>query len=695
MRSRYAAIAALCMALVGAMSREAPARRVPRDEPPVEGASPASASFRSYQAHIAAAEKSLRLDDARELRRWLETAPPEHRGWEWRYLHEVQDRSSRTVSLPVVPRRVASFAGGRMLAVVAGEEVRLLSYPSLETLGTLAGHGDAVYRAEPSPDGSKIVTVSRDATSRVWDVASRSEISSIDLANPAVAAVAFDPKGLEVATCAWERDEGKVHGVVWIWDAKTGEVRVRRRVGVKPLSSISYTPDGTTIVVGSWDGCIHLLDSDANERDRIVLPDEGVYNAINDIAVDPSGRWIAAGTKDRTIRVLGVESGELVATLRGHTESVETVAFTDDGGLLASGSGDTTVRWWRTADWSAAGTLRGHRSTVSGAAWERGSSEIVTASRDGTIRVWDRATAGAEQLDIDVGTRGTYSALLSPDGRRIAVACFDGSLRLFDSETGEMVANWSAHPGSTCNSVDFSADGSRLVSCSWEERVRVWDPQSGEMLAVLELETGAYSCAVSPDGSRVALSTSSVEVWDIDEARLIHRLEEPSASPRRLAFSPNGANLIVGWSHGVAIVYDATTGVTVGRLEGHEGRVEAVAFTSDSQRVVTGDGGGVVRVFPIRGGASIHATDTGDRAVNHVAVRGDRIAAATDRLWILDLSRGGRLLERFPHDDTVWHVSWSRDGSRVATCSTDGTVATMTARSLDSRVRSRESDAGR
>jgi hypothetical protein len=73
----------------------------------VRGQADDAASFRSYQAHMAAAEKALRLNEAREQRRWLDGAPEAMRGWEWDYLNGVADTSLRTVVAPDTHIRIA------------------------------------------------------------------------------------------------------------------------------------------------------------------------------------------------------------------------------------------------------------------------------------------------------------------------------------------------------------------------------------------------------------------------------------------------------------------------------------------------------------------------------------------------------------------------------------------------------------
>jgi len=634
---------------------------------------------RAYPAQIAAAEKSLELDDPRELRRWLDATSPNERGWEWEYLNSVADTTLRTVATPEAPIRITMSPRGDAVATVEGSLVRLWSWPALEPLRTIEGHRDAVYRADFSPTGDRLVTVSRDVTSQTWDVQTGKPIASIDLSNPAFAAVTFSPDGHRAATCAWERDDTGVHGVVWIWDAATGEVLHQQRVGIKPLSAIRYTPDGSKILVGSWDGLVHVLAPDATEITRFTLIDEDVYNAVNDIAISPDGKLVAAGSKDRTVSVFDIASGDLVARLRGHQGYVEGVTFSHDGKHLATTSVDTSVRIWNTNDWSVATVLRGATETVRGANWSANDAQIVACSPDKQLLVWDADRNAANQTVIATGASGTYSCVMTPDGSAMAVACYDGWLRLFDTYTGRLVHEWEAHPGSTCHGAQFSADGTLLATCSWDNHVRIWNVETHEQIAALDVGDGVYDCAISPDGQRAAGSGSALKAWRIPSGELLFTATAEGTEPTRLRFSHDGSMITSGWDDGTARVYEASTGNLIAQFGESGNRVEAVCFTDDDSRVVTGDSAGVVRVYPARGGDALHTCDTGGRGIYQVEANRNRIAIAADQLWILDLEQGDLVLGLKPLADSIWNLAWSRDGRRLATCPTQGRIVILDA----------------
>ena len=261
-----------------------------------------------YGATLAAAEKSLRLQEIPDARRWLDHAPTELRGWEWHYLNAQMDDSLHCVSTSQATiTSMAASPDGKLVATSDSQgTVELRDPQTRAVLRKIGDHSEAVYAVRFSPDSRRLVTVSRDVTARVWDVESGGEVSRVELENPGVASTAFAPDGKVVATCSWRLEEHgdqvEVHGVVWLWDPDTGTVVHQRDVGVKPLDSLAWSRDGSYLVVGSWDGLVHVLDGTGQELRTLEMPSSDVYNAVISVAVSPNERWVAAGSKDRTVR---------------------------------------------------------------------------------------------------------------------------------------------------------------------------------------------------------------------------------------------------------------------------------------------------------------------------------------------------------------------------------------------------------
>ena len=178
----------------------------------------------------------------------------------------------------------------------------------------------------------------------------------------------------------------------------------------------------------------------------------------------------------------------------------------------------------------------------------------------------------------DPAKAAVNSVAFSPDGERLAAACGDGTIKVWNCRTGEVVQTLNDNPGFVY-SVAFHPGGKHLAAAGADRKVRVWDLTTAKPVfkcaghAGLDLGT-AYVVAFSPDGRRLAAgSDGAVNVWDWRNRQLppIHTLpgDEKMANSVTVAFSRDGRRLASGgWSGGVRI-WDAETGERLRTLSGH------------------------------------------------------------------------------------------------------------------------------
>ena len=235
----------------------------------------------------------------------------------------------------------------------------------------------------------------------------------------------------------------------------------------------------------------------------------GHQGGVNAVAISPDGETIVSGSWDDTLRLWN-RQGEQLAVLRGHQSSVTAVAISPDGETIVSGSWDDTLRLWNRQGEQLA-VLRGHQDWVNAVAISPDGETIVSGSRDRTLRLWNRQ---GEQLAVLRGHQSSVRAVaISPDGETIVSGSLDDTLRLWNRQ-GEQLAVLRGHQSSV-NTVAISPDGETLVSGSGDNTLRLWNRQ-GEQLAVLRgHQSSVYAVAISPDGETIVSGSSddTLRLW--------------------------------------------------------------------------------------------------------------------------------------------------------------------------------------
>jgi hypothetical protein len=169
--------------------------------------------------------------------------------------------------------------------------------------------------------------------------------------------------------------------------------------------------------------------------------------------------------------------------------------------------------------------IRGHNDRVDSVAFDPDGRRIVTGSDDGTVRVWD-TQSGVELACLRGHTRLVHSVAFDPDGRRLVSWSWDNTVRVWDAQSGAELACLRAN--TCCGTIPFGRHYVGLVTGSDDGTVRVWDAQSGAELAWLRGHTGeVFSVAVAPDGRRLVTGSEdrTARVWDVESGECLEVIE--------------------------------------------------------------------------------------------------------------------------------------------------------------------------
>jgi WD40 repeat protein len=234
---------------------------------------------------------------------------------------------------------------------------------------------------------------------------------------------------------------------------------------------------------------------------------------------------------------------------------VHDLAFSPDGkSLLAAGGapaelGAVEVLSW--PDLKKIDRIKPHKDLVYRVAWSPDGSRWACASADGTCSVFAAASRKRETT-YEGHSRAVLAIAFLPDGKSIVSAGVDQTLQVWDAVTGKMLKNLDNHVASV-NDVAvrprFKPDADPMVvSVSEDRTVRLWQPTTGRLIRFARLKAPPRVVAWSPDGARllVACNDGRVLVMDPDTLEILSNQRGVEGRIHSLAIHPSEHNLLLG-----------------------------------------------------------------------------------------------------------------------------------------------------
>ncbi len=378
-----------------------------------------------------------------------------------------------------VPALAFTSRGTELVSAGADQTIRIWNVKNGQQRALFHGHRSEIYRVTASSDGSLIVSGAKDGTVLAWNANQVPRLSRFDSLPVPVTQLAFMPESdsfLSVDT----------YGNSTLWDSETMQpIEVVTSLG-QDVRKLLVSSDGSRVYATTLGGGIRLLDWPTRQVIATIENETGPTTEL--VGLINRDRSLVFRDADLTIRL--VDSDTLVTGSSWKT-TLNAAPFYNSAGLsgqtnvLAIGGVRAPLHLVDLANGQVDTAPSSHNWGASDIAFSPNGRQFATSSLEGTIRLWDTST-----LEVINELRGhligVNAIVYSPDGQRLASASQgDEAVKLWDATTGQEVATLKGE-GLISDGLAFSPDGNLLVGINAQGKAHIWRAPSLEHISAEE-----------------------------------------------------------------------------------------------------------------------------------------------------------------------------------------------------------------
>jgi WD40 repeat protein len=500
---------------------------------------------------------------------------------------------------------------------------------------SLIGHGDRVWRVV-CPTSTVAISASSDHTLKVWDLTTGTCVRTLvghagDVTALALTAVSTEilSGGADQTMIRWDWQQGQIldqwtSQQGWVWAVAEspstqsslsagdrGQIEAWQRGQSEPSWQLQHRAERiwSLAVVGDRyllaGGDSFQLDLWDLEQRTLAQSIGGYSGRLWCIQTDALARWVITASEDATIRLWDLPTLQPLISLHSQSNWACEVAIPATASSPVVGAfSDGNIYLW-SQNGSLQTILRGHSQPVWSLAVSPLGDRLISGSEDKTLRLWELET-GQCLAQFKGHTSRIWGVAWTPDGNEVISASGDRTLRIWSIDNREARATLTGH-ASRVWTVAVSPDGETVASGGGDRTVKLWQRTTGECLGTL---TGHHSriLSVAFHPSQPILASvggdGCCRLWDLQTQTQQVMIPVPTRMIWSVAWSPDGRFLAMGGDDHQVRVWDTQNQDWQAMLTGHGGCVWSVAFAATGREIVSGSQDGTIRLWDLATHAS-------------------------------------------------------------------------------------------
>lgn len=530
--------------------------------------------------------------------------------------------------------------GSSSLSPERYKEIHILDSNNGKHNRILKGHTAEVTNVIFSNDGKYLASTSYDGTIRLWDIANGKNIriisgdsvlckskTSYESHIQVSHSLGFSPDGRHIVSCFGDRG-------IEVWNAENGDRIGTLKGHIGYAWGIKYSPDGNLLATAGDDKIVRIWDT---KNYALLKSLDGHTGTIVDVSFSADSKYIVSSSNDSTIRVWDLEKGICIKKQKYH-KGIMKALFNFEGNKIVFSSYDRSVRIWELENipsylttpiveyvsspmsniafisnnegetvWDVINKkflfALNNNLRVDGIDYSETGNFILTMSSyqddRSRIRVWDAKT-GRFVVEFPIkGVRsygsGLKQTVFSPDGKHIATAEKDSTIRIFDISTGKCVKSIKKN---TYERIKYTPDGSMLVVApSWVNKFYLLRIEDEEIVHSFTDLRGSVSCFLFGDEKTLITANGDEKImfWDIASGQCVKTINLNMGNIEMMSLSKDGKFIICVCDRKYINIVDINNGVCLNTFESD--RVVYAAMREDNRTIISATSDGLIQYW--------------------------------------------------------------------------------------------------